>query len=61
MFEDGTGQMKVHRGKTLKYLCMSLDFSHVNQCRITMIDYVDEIVAAYGKESSGKWTWHINI
>ena len=32
---------------------MSLDFSHVNQCRITtMIDYVDEIVAAYDKASS---------
>jgi hypothetical protein len=30
---------------------MSLDFSHVNQCRITMIDYVDEIVAAYDKAS----------
>jgi hypothetical protein len=51
VFEDGSGQMKVHCGKTHKYLGMSLDFSHVNQCRITMIDYVDEIVAvaAYDK------------
>ena len=49
VFEDGSGLMKVHRGKTHKYLGMSLDFSHVNQCRITMIDYVDEIVAAYDK------------
>ncbi len=49
MFEDGTGQMKVHRGKTHKYLGMSLDFSHANQCRVTMIDYVDEIVVAYDK------------
>ncbi len=49
MFEDGTGQMKVQRGKTHKYLGMSLDFGHDNQCRITMIDYVDEIVAAYDK------------
>ncbi len=48
-FEDGTGQMKVHRGKTHKYLVMSLDFSHANQCRVTMIDYVDEIVVAYDK------------
>jgi hypothetical protein len=38
--------MKVHRGKTHKYLGMTLDFSHDNQCRVTMIDYVDEIVAA---------------
>ena len=41
--------MKVHRGKTHKYLGMSLDFGHDNQCRITMIDYVDKIVAAYDK------------
>jgi hypothetical protein len=39
--------MKVHRGKTHKYLGMTLDFSHDNQCRVTMINYVDEIVAAY--------------
>ena len=52
VFEDGSGLMKVHRGKTHKYLGMSLDFSHVNQCRITMIDYVDEIIAAYDKASS---------
>jgi hypothetical protein len=31
VFEDGSGLMKVHRGKTHKYLGMSLDFSHVNQ------------------------------
>ena len=52
VFEDGSGLMKVHRGKTHKYLGMLLDFSHVNQCRITMIDFVDEIVAAYDKASS---------
>jgi hypothetical protein len=51
VFEDGTGQMKVHRGKTHKYLGMSLDFSHSNQCRVTMIDYVDEIVVTYEKET----------
>jgi len=52
VIEDGSGLMKVHRGKTHKYLGMSLDFSHVNQCRITMIDYVDEIVAAFDKAST---------
>ena len=52
VFEDGSGLMKIHRGKTHKYVGMSLDFSHVNQCRITMIDYVDKIVAAYDKVSS---------
>ena len=49
MFEDGIGQMKVHCGKTHKYLGMSQDFSNPNQCRVTMIDYVGEIVVAYGK------------
>ena len=49
IFEDGTGQMKVHRGKNHKYLGMSLDFSHANQCRVTMIDYLDEIVVTYDK------------
>jgi hypothetical protein len=28
IFEDGSGVMKVHRGKIQKYLGMSLDFSH---------------------------------
>ncbi len=49
MFEYGTGQMKVHCGKTHKYLGMLLYFSHANQCRVTMIDYVDEIAVTYDK------------
>ncbi len=49
VFEDGTRQMKVHCGKTHKYLGMSLDFNHANQLRVTMIDYVDKIVVAYDK------------
>jgi hypothetical protein len=52
VFEDGTGEMKVHCGKTHKYLGTSLDFGRDNQCRITIIDYVDEIVAAYDKALS---------
>jgi hypothetical protein len=31
---------------------MSLDFSHTNQCRVTMVDYVDEIVVVYDKALS---------
>jgi hypothetical protein len=38
-FKMGTGQMKVH--------IVSLDFSHANQCRVMMVDYVNEIVVAY--------------
>ncbi len=40
VFEDGTSQMKIHCGKTNKYLGMLLDFSHADQCRVTMIDYM---------------------
>ncbi len=32
IFEDGSRQTKVHRGKTHKYLGMSLNFSHKGQC-----------------------------
>ncbi len=49
VFKDGNGQMKVHSSKTHKYLGLSLDFSHPNQCRVTMIVYIDEIVVAYDK------------
>ncbi len=44
IFEDGSGQMKVHRGKPHKYLGMSLDFSHKGQCQVTMHDYIDGIL-----------------
>ena len=46
MFEDGTGVMKVHRGKTHKYLGMSLDFGHDNQF------VVDEDAEKLSEESS---------
>jgi hypothetical protein len=39
--------MKVHRGKILKYLGMSLDFSHKEQCHVTMYDYLDGILQAF--------------
>ena len=43
------GKMKVSRGKTHKYLGMTLDYSTPGECKITMIDYVDEILAAWEK------------
>ncbi len=46
IFEDGSGQMKVHRGKTHKYLGMSMDFSHKGQCQVTMHSYIDGILQA---------------
>jgi hypothetical protein len=47
IFEDSSGQMKVHKVKTHNYLGMSLDFSHKGQCRVTMHDYIDGILQAY--------------
>ena len=41
--------MKVHRGKVHKYLGMSLDFSHKGQCCVTMYDYLDGILEAFGE------------
>ena len=49
VFEDGSGKMKVHRGKIHTYLGMTLDFSTAKQIRISMTEYVKEIVAAWDK------------
>ncbi len=47
IFDDGSGEMKVHRGKVHKYLGMSLDFTNKGQCIVTMNDYLADIVKAY--------------
>jgi len=41
--------MKVHRGKVHKYLGMTLDFSTKRQVKISMADYVSEIIEAWDK------------
>jgi len=47
VFEDGSGKMKVHRGKVLKYLGMTLDFSKKKKVKVSMFDYVHEIISAW--------------
>jgi hypothetical protein len=49
IFEDGSGAMTVSRGKIHKYLDMLLDYSVPGQVKITMLDYVDKILAAFDK------------
>jgi hypothetical protein len=49
IFEDGSGQMTVSRGKVHKYLGMTLDYTVRGQVKITMIDYVEEILTAFDK------------
>jgi hypothetical protein len=49
IFEDRTGAMTVRRGKIHKYLGMTLDYTVCGQVKITMFDYVDEILTAFDK------------
>ena len=49
IFEDGSGEMKVNRGKVHKYLGMTLDFSTDKQVKISMVDYVKEVISAWDK------------
>jgi hypothetical protein len=44
--------MKVHRGKTHKYLGMSLDFSYMWQCQVTMHDYICEDLLLIARHSA---------
>jgi hypothetical protein len=49
IFEYRSGAMTVGRGKIHKYLGMTLDCSVSGQVKITMLDYVNEILAAFDK------------
>ncbi len=44
VFTDGSGNMKVNQGKVHKYLGMMLDFATLKIVKVTMLEYVDEIV-----------------
>jgi hypothetical protein len=48
IFEDGSGAMTVSRGKVHKYLG-TLDYTVHGQIKITMFDYVDEILTVFDK------------
>jgi hypothetical protein len=49
IFEDGTGKMKINRGKVHKYLGMTLDFATKGQVKISMIEYVKDIIMSWEK------------
>ena len=49
VFEDGSGNLKVQRGKVLKYLGMTLDFTTAGQVKVSMFDYVDDLLRDYKK------------
>ncbi len=46
VFTDGRGMMKVARGKVHKYLGMTLDFATPKTVKVTMLEYVDEIIGS---------------
>lgn len=49
IFEDGSGAIAVQRGKVHKYLGIILDFSTKCKVKISMVDYLKEVVAAWDK------------
>jgi hypothetical protein len=49
IFVNGSGAMTVSRGKIHKYLCTTLDYTVRGQFKITMFDYIDEILTAFDK------------
>ena len=44
LFDYGTGAMIVHRGKIHEYMGMSLDFNTADQVKVTMFNYIKEMV-----------------
>jgi hypothetical protein len=49
IFEDGSGEMTVSRGKFHKYLGMTLDYTLRGHVKISMFEYLDEILETFDK------------
>jgi hypothetical protein len=47
--EDGSGLMRVSRGRVQKCLGMTLDYTIHGQVNISLFDYIDEIIIAFNK------------
>jgi hypothetical protein len=52
LFEDGSGEMKICRGKIHEYLGMTLDFTVLGKVKISMISYVKEIIQQFAEFDS---------
>jgi len=52
IFEDGTGAMKVQRGKVHTYLGMVLDFTTKGEMRITMPKQIEDVLKTYDEALS---------
>ena len=49
IFEDGSGKMTVSRGKVHKYLGMTLDYTTKGLCKVTRLDYIEEVIKTFYK------------
>ena len=54
LFDDGSGDMELKQGKIHEYLGMQLDFSVAGQVKITMFDYIQEMLEDFHKFDSSK-------
>jgi hypothetical protein len=55
LFDDGSGEMKICRGKIHEYLGMTLDFTVDGKVKITMIPYVKEIVQQFKEHDNSSY------
>ena len=49
IFEDRSGEITVHRGKVHNYLGMTLHYTEGGNVKVSMIYYIDEIIASFDK------------
>ena len=54
LFDDGSGSMKLKRGKIHEYLGMQLDFSVAGQVKIILFDYIQETLEDFYKFDPSK-------
>ena len=52
IFEDGSGAMQVHRGKTHAYVGMTLDYTYPGQVGLSMIKHVKYIIETFRQAKS---------
>jgi hypothetical protein len=53
IFEDGSGKMKVNRGKIHTYLGMQIDYSSPGRVKISQFEYIEEVITAFNKADPG--------
>ena len=49
IFEDGSGKTTVIRRKVHKYLGMTLDYTTKVLCKVTTLDYIEEVIKTFDK------------